>query len=171
MKKKMIKVLWIFLIFALTSNTKGFASAIDGSLSFSAISVSPSDYDSTALSASANKIHASGKLIGYCISTQNISCVIPLKIRGKKGRYAFASPFVISRPVLRTGTPPLHLRGGQECASSFHPAKKPSTSGSAIESPWSSFLTLNCISIDSIQQSKVVSNNLSDIFIPPKITV
>ena len=171
MKKKMVKVLWFFLIFVLTSNTKGFASAIDLSLSISAIPVSPSNYDGTALSASSNKMHTSGKLIGHCISTQNISCVIPLKIRGKKGRYAFASPFVTPRPVLRTGTPSLNLRGVQECASSFHPAKKLSTSGSAIVSAGSSSLTLNYISIDSIQQSKVTSNNLSDIFIPPKITI
>ena len=171
MKKKMIKVLWVLLIFALTSNTKGFASAIDGSLSIAPFPVSPSNYDSTALSASSNKIHASEKLIGYCISTQNISCVIPLKIRGKKGRYAFASPFVISRPVLRTGTPPLNLRGVQECASSFHPAKKLSDPGSAIADTGSSSLTLNCISVISLKTSQVTSNNLSAIFIPPKITI
>ena len=135
----MIKVLLIFLIFALTSNTKGFASSIDSSLSIAPFPVSPSNYDSTALSASSNKIHASGKLIGYCISTHNISCVIPLKIRGV-----------------------------QECASSFHPAKKLSSPGSAIASPGSYSLTLNYVSIDSIQQFKVSSNNLSDIFIPPK---
>ncbi len=221
----MIKVLWIFLIFALTSNTKGFASAMDLSLSIAAISVSPSDYDSTALSASSNKIHASGKLMGYCISTQNISCVIPLKIRGTKGRYdysviptnveiqpdsplsrgagypseawagvcSFNSHFFIRHSSLdaesRTITDkasalslfgkegrreldfviPVNT-GIQKMKLPHHFQKRPNP-GSAIADTGSSSLTLNLISIDPIQQTKITSNNLSDIFIPPKITV
>ena len=129
MKKKMIKVLWIFLIFALTPNTKCFASAIDRSLSIAPISVISSGCDSTDLyppqffviPAKAG-IHSSG---------------VPVLTRTKKIK-------------------------------SIHPAKKLSTHGSAIASPGSSSLTLNCVSIDSIQPSQVSSNTLSEIFIPPK---
>ena len=195
----MIKVLWIFLIFALTSNTKGFASAIDRSFFIASFSISDCH--------SVTYTESSLQSIEYYFPTQNISRVIPLKIRGTKGRYAFALRFLTPRPVLRTGTPPLNLRGVLECASyippdkgdkggydfsvipahagiqsnsplkrgagcvsSFHPAKKLSTPGSAAVSPGSSSLTLNLISIDPIQQTKITSNNLSDIFIPPKIT-
>ncbi len=129
MKKKMIKVLWVFLIFALTSNTKGFASAIDLSLSIAAIPVVSSDCDSTDLYSP----HFS---------------VIP----AKAGIQSFGVP-------VQTRTKKIK---------SFHPAKKLSTPCSAIADTGSSSLTLNCISIDSIQQTKVSSNNLSDIFIPPK---
>ena len=200
MKKKMIKVLWVFLIFALTSNTKGFASAIDRSFFIASFPISDCH--------SVPDTESSLQSKEYYFPTQNISCVIPLKIRGTKGRYEFALRFVTPRPVPRMSTPPLNLRGVLECASyvppdkgdkggydfsvipahagiqsnspltrgagcvsSFHPAKKLSTSGSAIPDTGSSSLTLNCVSIDPIQQSKITSNNLSDIFIPPKITV
>ena len=91
MQKKMIKVLWIFLIFVLTSNTKGIASAVDISLSIASFPIVSTDCDSTDLSASSNKVHSSNKLSGYCRARQNFSCVIPLKLRGKKGRYEFSS--------------------------------------------------------------------------------
>ena len=194
----MIKVLWVFLIFALTSNTKGFASAIDRSFFIASFPISECH--------SVPDTESSLQSIEYYFPTQNISCVNPLKkIRGTKGRYEFALRFVTPRPVLRTGTPPLNLRGVLECASyippdkgdkggydfsvipahagiqsnspltrgagcvsSFHPTKKLSTPGSAIADTGSSSLTFNCISIDSIQQSIITSNNLSDIFHPPK---
>ncbi len=47
MKKKMIKVLWIFLIFALTPNTKGFASGIALSLSIAPFPIALSDCPSS----------------------------------------------------------------------------------------------------------------------------
>ena len=129
MKKKMIKVLWVFLIFALTSNTKGFASSIDLSLSIAAIPVVSSDCDSTDLySPHFSAIPAKAGIH---------STDVPVQTRTKKIK-------------------------------SFHPTKKLSTPGSAIADTGSSSLTFNCISIDSIQQSKITSNNLSDIFIPPK---
>ena len=136
----MIKVLWIFLIFALTSNTKGFASARDRSLSIATIPVVSSD----------------------CFSSSNS----PLT-RGARGVLRLV---VLSKAGIQFNSP---LTSGARvgCVSSFHFAKKPSTSVSAIASPGSYSLTLNCVSIDSIQQSQVTSNNLSDIFIPPKITV
>ena len=198
MKKKMIKVLWVFLIFALTSNMKGFASAIDRFFFIASFPISDCH--------SVPDTESSLQSKEYYFPMQNISYVNPLKkIRGTKGRYAFASPFLTSPPVLRMSTPPLNLRGVLECASyilpdkgnkggydfsvipahagiqsnspltrgagcvsSFHPTKKLSTPGSAIADTGSSSLTLNCISINSIQQTKVSSNNLSDIFIPPK---
>ena len=185
-----MKVLWIFLIFALTSNTKGFASAIDLSLSIASFTVVSTDCDSTDLSALSNKIHSSNKLSGYCRARQNFFCVIPLKIRGKKGRYEFSfifshagfdfpvlSPSLDGRDTGRVITfIPAHagiqsnspLTRGAGWVSSFHPTKKLSTPGSAIADTGSSSLTLNCVSIDPIQQTKITSNNLSDIFIPPK---
>ena len=135
----MIKVLWIFLIFALTSNTKGFASAIDRSLSIATIPVVSSDCDSTDL------------------YSQHFS-VMPAK-----------AGIQLNSPLTRWVGYPSGAWVG--CVSSFHPAKKLSTSGSAIASPWSSSLIFNCVSIDSIQQSKVSSNNLSDIFIPPRTSL
>ncbi len=136
MKKKMIKVLWVFLIFALTSNTKGFASAIDFSLSLAAILVVSSDCESTDLYSP----HFS---------------VIPAK----------AGIHLNSSLIRGAGYPSGDWVG---CVSSFHHTQKTYTSGSTIASPGSSSLILNCVSIDSIQQSKVTSNKLSDIFIPPK---
>ena len=136
MKKKMIKVLWVFLIFALTPNTKGFASAIDLSLSIAAIPVVSSDCDSTDLYSP----HFS---------------VIPAK-----------AAIHFNSFLTRGAKYPSGAKVG--CVSYFHPAKKLSTSGSAIADTGSSSLTLNLISIDSIQQSIITSNNLSDIFIPPK---
>ena len=196
MKKKMIKVLWIFLIFALTSNTKGFASAIDLSLSIATFPVSSSDCDTIDLFASSNKIHA---------SEQNIFSVIPLQIRGTKGRYDYSviptnvgiksdspltrgergvffnshfSQFPFEKGVSRRGTQErlgsrdgVFLTSSQNIASrirSTHPAKNLSPSSSAIAGAGSSSLTFNCISVDSIQPFQVSSNNLSDIFIPPK---
>ena len=195
MKKKMIKVLLIFLIFALTSNTKGFASAIDRSFFIASFPISDCH--------SVPDTESSLQSIEYYFPMQNISCVIPLKIRGTKGRYEFALRFVTPRPVPRMSTPPLNLRGVLECAfyippdkggydfsvipahagiqsnspltrgagcvSSFHPAKKLSGPGSAIADTGSSSLTLNCVSVISLKTSQVTSNNLSDIFIPPKI--
>ncbi len=130
MKKKMIKVLWVFLIFALTSNTKGFASAIDRSLSIAPISVVSSGCDSTDL-------------------------------------YPPQFSVIPAHAGIQSNSP---LTRGAGCVSSFHPTKKLSTPGSAIADTGSSSLTFNCVSIDSIQQSKVSSNDLTDIFIPPEIT-
>ena len=155
MKKKMIKVLWIFLIFALTSNTKGFASAMD--LSFFIASFPISDCHSVP------DTESSVQSIEYYFPTQNISCVIHLKIRGTKGRYDYS---VIPTSVeIQSNSP---LTRGAGCVSSFHPAKKLSTPGSAIADTGSSSLTVNCVGVDSIQPFQVSSNNLSDIFIPPK---
>ena len=139
MKKKMIKVLWIFLIFALTSNTKGFASAIDLSLSIATIPVISSDCDSTDLYSphfSVVPVPLSAGLTPAGIK----SFGVPVQTRTKKIK-------------------------------SFHPAKKLSSPGSAIADTGSSSLTFYCISVISLKTSQVTSNNLSDIFIPPKITV
>ena len=140
MKKKMIKVLWIFLIFALTSNTKGFASARDRSLSIATIPVVSSD----------------------CFSSSNS----PLT-RGARGVLRLV---VLSKAGIQFNSP---LTSGARvgCVSSFHPAKKLSSSGSAIADTGSSSLTFYCISVISLKTSQVTSNNLSDIFIPPKITI
>ena len=132
----MIKVLWIFLIFALTSNTKGFASAIDLSLSIATIPVVSSGCDSTDLYSP----HFS---------------VIPVPLS------AGSTPAGIHSSDVPVQTRTKKIK-------SFHPTKKLSTPGSAIVDTGLSSLTFNRISIDSIQQSKVSSNNLSDIFIPPK---
>ena len=128
MKKKMIKVLWIFLIFALTSNTKGFASAIDLSLSIATIPVVSSGCGSTDL-------------------------------------YSPHFSVIPAHAGIQSNSP---LTRGAGCVSSFHPTKKLSTPGSAIADTGSSSLTLNCVRIDPIQQTKITTNNLSDIFIPPK---
>ena len=139
MKKKMIKVLWVFLIFALTSNTKSFASAIDRSLSIAAIPVISSDCDSTDLYSP----HFS---------------VIPVPLS------AGSTPAGIKSFGVPVQTRIKKIK-------SFHPAKKLSSPGSAIADTGSSSLTFNCDSVISIQTSQLSSNNLSDIFIPPKITV
>ena len=139
MNKKMIKVLWIFLIFALTSNTKSFASAIDRSLSIAAIPVISSDCDSTDLYSP----HFS---------------VIPVPLS------AGSTPAGIKSFGVSVQTRTKKIK-------SIHPTKKLSSPGSAIADTGSSSLTFKCVSIDSIQQSKVTSNHLSDIFIPPKITI
>ena len=137
MKKKMIKVLWFFLIFVLTSNTKGFASAIDLSLSIAAIPVVSSDCDSADL-----------------YSPHFSAILVPLSAGSTPTGIQFNSP--------------LTSRARVGCLSSFHLAKKLSSPGSAIADNGSSSLTYNYVSIDPIQQSQLASNNLSDIFIPPK---
>ncbi len=163
MKKKMIKVLWIFLIFALTSNTKGFTSAIDLSLFIALFPIS----DCHSVPDTESRLQSRE----YYSPTQNIFSVIHRKITGTKGRYDYS---VISTNVGIQSDSPL-TRGakypsgaGVECVFSFHPAKKLSTPGSAIAGAGSSPLTLKCVSVDSIQITQVSSNNLSDIFIPPK---
>ena len=143
MNKKMIKVLWIFLIFALTSNTKGFASAIERSLSITPIPVVLSDYFSSSNS--------------------------PLT-RGARGVLRLVVPVPLSAESTPAGIQsfgvPVQTRTKK--IKSFHPAKKLSSSGSAIADTGSSSLTFNCISVISLKTSQVTSNNLSDIFIPPK---
>ena len=141
----MIKVLWILLIFALTSNTKGFASAIERSLSITPIPVVLSDYFSSSNS--------------------------PLT-RGARGVLRLVVPVPLSAESTPAGIQsfgvPVQTRIKK--IKSFHPAKKLSSSGSAIADTGSSSLTFNCISVISLKTSQVTSNNLSDIFIPPKIT-
>ena len=70
MQKKMIKILSIFLIFALTSNTKGFASAIGCSLFIASFPVS----DCQSVPDTESRLQSKE----YYFPTQNISCVIPL---------------------------------------------------------------------------------------------
>ena len=193
----MIKVLWIFLIFALTSNTKGFASAIELSLSITAFPIS----DCHSVHDTESRLQS----IEYYSSTQNIFSVIPLQIRGTKGRYDYSviptnvgiqwyspltrgargvffnyhfSQFPFEKGVSRRETQArlgsrdgVFLTSSQNIASrirSTHPAKKLSPFGSAIAVAGSSSLTFNCVSVDSIQPFQVSSNILSDIFIPPK---
>ena len=195
MKNKMIKVLWIFLIFALTSNTKGFASAMDHSLSIASFPISDCHSVPDAESRLQN--------IEYYTPTQNISCVIPLQIRGTKGRYDYSviptnTGIQSDSPLTRGAVcvPPIPLTRGKKGGyafsvipvqtgiqssflpdlgtlkiKTFHPTKKLPPSGSAIADTGSSSLTLNCISVNSIQPFQVYSNNISDIFIPPKITI
>ena len=170
MKKNMIKVLWVFLIFALTPNTKGFASAIDSSLSIAPIPVSLSDYFSSSNSPLTRGARGVLRLV---VSTQaGIGLDSPL-MRGTRGvvRLVILSKaeIQINSPLTRGAGYPGGAWVG--CVSSFHPANKLSIPGSAIASPGSYSLSLNYVSIDSIQRSKVSSNNLSDIFIPPKLNL
>ncbi len=215
----MIKVLWVFLIFALTSNTKGFASASDRSFFIASFPISDCH--------SVPDTESSVQSIEYYFPTQNISRVIPLKIRGTKGRYdysviptnveiqpdsplsrgagypseawagvcSFNSHFSIFSFFIRHSALDAESRtitdkasalslfgkegrreldfvipvytGIQKMKLPHHFQKRPNP-GSAIADTGSSSLTLNLISIDPIQQTKITSNNLSDIFIPPK---
>ncbi len=158
----MIKVLWIFLIFALTTNTKGFASAVDLSLSIASFPVVSADCDSTDLSALSNKVHSSRKLSGYCRALQNFSCVIPRMIRGKKGVHYCVIP-------VKTGIQFFLLQdSGTLKIKTFHPAKKLPNTGRAIKDTITSAVPLNSDSVRTVPSNQLTSNNLSDIFIPPK---
>ena len=184
MKKKMIKVLWIFLIFALTSNTNGFASAIDCSLSIASFPVALSDYTSSL--DSPLKRGARGVFFNFHISQFPFEKGVSRRgtqagLGSRDGVFSYSpykegrecvlncysrksgNPFFNIRPAFRWRNPCRNLK-----IKSFHPAKKLTSSGTAIADSRSSSLTFNCISVDSIQQFQVSSNNLSDIFIPPK---
>ena len=149
MKVRVMKIILVFLIFAMTTNTPVLAStARQTPLLFSfhsQDSVIPTKMGIQFLA-----IHLKTG-IGY-LHLPNIHS-ISLMIRGTKGSYNYSAIPVQTR---------IQKIKSIHCIRSLPPP----TQAIIITNPPA--VTLNCVGSISIQTLRLSSNNLSDIFIPPK---
>ncbi len=146
MKVRMIKIVLVFLIFAFISNMAGVASAANPSHLYSINSLFIQIFPF-------KKGRQSEGLTGYSSLNRNVlSCVIPLKISEIKTGYDYS------------GT-------GIRKIKSVHHTRRLSNPGVAIAVTNLTPVPLKCTGTVLIQTSQPVSNNLSDIFIPPKVIV
>jgi len=149
MKVKVMKIILVFLIFAMTTNTPVLAStARQTPLLFSFHS-----QDSVIPTKVGIQFLAIPLKTGIgCLHLSNIHS-ISLKIRGTKGSYNYSAIPVQTR---------IHEIKSIHYIGSF---PTPTTAIIITNPP---AVTLNCVGTISIQILRLSSNNLSDIFIPPK---
>ena len=152
MKVRVMKIVGVLLIFAITTNTPVLASTTRRSpLLFSfhfQNSVIPTKVGIQFLAIPLK----TG--IG-CLHLPNIQS-ISLKIRGTKGSYNYSAIPVQTRV---------------QKIKSVHYIRSLPTPTPAIIITNLPAVTLNCVGSISIQTFRLSSNNLSDIFIPPKATI
>jgi hypothetical protein len=149
MKVRVMKIILVFLIFAMTTNTPVLASTARQSLllfSFhSQNSVIPTN---TGIQFLAIPLKTG---IG-CLHLSNIQS-ISIKIKETKGSYNYSAIPVQTR---------IQKIKSIHCIRSLPPP----TQAIIITNPPA--VTLNCVGSISIQALRLSSNNLSDIFIPPR---
>jgi hypothetical protein len=149
MKVRVMKIILVFLIFAMTTNTPVLASTARRSpLLFSFHSQNSVIPVNTGIQFFAIPLKTG---IGYLYLPDIHS--ISIKIRGTKGSYNYSAIPVQTR---------IHEIKSIHYIGSF-PTPTPAI---IITNPPA--VTLNCVGTISIQILRLSSNNLSDIFIPPK---